>query len=73
MVFLITLKRLVIQQLCSWQDELSTSSDGNPNIIGEQDYIFSIPLIDVTINPVTSNEDDDNIYSNCVKCNQYFF
>ena len=33
----------------SWQDELSVSStDGNPNTIGEQDYIFKIPLIDVT-------------------------
>ena len=47
----------------SWQDELSSSSDGNPNIIGEQNYIFNIPLIDVTINPVTSNEDDDNIFT----------
>ena len=47
----------------SWQDELSVSTDGNPNMIGEQDYIFNIPLIDVTINPVTSNEDDDNIFT----------
>lgn len=42
----------------SWQDELSVSSDGNPNIIGEQDYVFKIPLIDVTINPVQSDDDD---------------
>lgn len=42
----------------SWQDELSVSSDGNPNIIGEQDYTFTIPLIDVTINPVQSDDDD---------------
>ena len=47
----------------SWQDELSVSTDGNPNMIGEQDYIFNIPLIDVTINPVTSNDDDDNIFT----------
>ena len=46
----------------SWQDELSVSTDGNPNMIGEQDYIFNIPLIDVTIN-VTSNDDDDNIFT----------
>ena len=42
----------------SWQDELSVSSDGNPNTIGEQDYIFTIPLIDVTQNPVKSEADD---------------
>ena len=42
----------------SWQDELSVSSDGNPNTIGEQDYIFTIPLIDVTQNPVESEADD---------------
>ena len=47
----------------SWQDELSVSTDGNPNMIGEQDYTFNIPLIDVTINPVTSNDDDDNIFT----------
>ena len=44
----------------SWQDELSVSTDGNPNIIGEQDYVFKIPLTDVTINPVQSDDDDHN-------------
>ena len=44
----------------SWSDELSVSSDGNPNIIGEQDYTFTIPLIDVTINPVNTESDDFN-------------
>ena len=57
----------------SWQDELSVLTDGNPNMIGEQDYIFNIPLIDVTINPVTSNEDDDNIFTQTALCNWYFF
>ena len=42
----------------SWQDELSVSTDGNPNTIGEQDYVFKIPLTDVTINPVQSDDDD---------------
>ncbi len=44
----------------SWSDELSVSSDRNPNMIGEQDYVFTIPLIDVTINPVNSESDDIN-------------
>merc|ERR1711871_386349 len=44
----------------SWKDELSSSKDKNPNMIGEWDWHFKIPLIDVTINPVNSDMDDLN-------------
>lgn len=44
----------------SWKDELSSSKDRNPNIIGESNWQFKIPLIDVTINPVNSDMDDLN-------------
>jgi choline dehydrogenase-like flavoprotein len=46
----------------SWKDELSSSKDNNPNIIGNMDWVFNIPLIDVTKNPVKSMwEDLDNV------------
>lgn len=41
----------------SWNDELSSSTDGNPNSIGEQNYTFYIPIIDVTLKP------NDNYYT----------
>ena len=49
------------------------SSDGNPNIIGEQDYVFKIPLIDVTINPVQSDDEDYyNVVNTGLGPNWYF-
>ena len=32
----------------AWNDDLLNSSDENPNSIGEQNYEFSIPNIDIT-------------------------
>ena len=49
-----------IEIIGSWRDELSSSTDGNPNIIGEQNYIFTIPLIDPTINPINNTDDFTN-------------
>lgn len=42
----------------SWSDELSSSKDNNPNIIDEMNWLFNIPLIDVTKNPVNNKRED---------------
>lgn len=46
-----------------WNKTVSTA-DENENMIGEQNYIFMIPIVDVTENPVTSESDDiNNVYN----------
>lgn len=42
----------------SWNDELQESTDKNPNHIGEQGWVFEIPVIDPTVNPVMNSDDD---------------
>ena len=42
-----------------WDNTVATT-DTNRNIIGEQNYVFNIPIVDVEDNPVTSENDDIN-------------